>query len=96
MASSELSGAESLAESHSDGPTFSLENILGNDHDKLEHPDTRPEGWDEEDAEREAAHGYCVECEGAWYRSSLYLAVSIYALEFYRPTSTSALRNMRG
>ena len=65
MASSELSGAES----HSNGPTFSLENILGNDHDKLEHPDIRPEGWDEEDAEREAAHGYCVECEGACYHS---------------------------
>ena len=26
-----------------------------------------PEGWDEEDAVREGAHGYCVECEGAWY-----------------------------
>ena len=57
------------AESHSNGPTFSLENILGNDHDKLEHPDIRPEGWDEEDVEREVAHGYCVECEGAWYYS---------------------------
>ena len=66
MASSGLSGSES----HSNGPAFSLENILGNDHDKLEHPDIRPEGWDEEDAEQEAAHGYCVECEGAWYHSS--------------------------
>jgi hypothetical protein len=62
MASSELPGDES----HSNGPTFSLENILGNDHDKLEHPDIRPEGWDEEDVERDVAHGYCVECEGAW------------------------------
>ena len=59
------------AESHSNGPTFSLENILGNDHDKLEHPDIRPEGWDEEDVEREVAHGYCVECEGASYNSPL-------------------------
>ena len=66
MASSGLSGSES----HGNGPAFSLENILGNDHDKLEHPDIRPEGWDEEDAEREAAHGYCVECEGVWYYSS--------------------------
>ncbi len=63
MASSGLSEDES----HSNGPTFSLENILGNDHDKLEHPDIRPEGWDEEDVERDVAHGYCVECEGAWY-----------------------------
>ncbi|KAF8494190.1 hypothetical protein F5888DRAFT_1617103 [Russula emetica] len=59
MTSSELPGAES----HSNDPTFSLENILGNDHDKLEHPNIRPEGWDEEDVEREVAHGYCVECE---------------------------------
>lgn len=65
MASSELPGTES----HSNGTTFSLENILGNDHDKLEHPDIRPEGWDEEDVERQVAHGYCVECEGAWYHS---------------------------
>jgi hypothetical protein len=65
MASSESPEAES----HSNGPTFSLENILGNDHDKLEHPDIRPEGWDEEDVEQEVAHGYCVECEGAWYYS---------------------------
>src|SRR6267154_1775805 len=66
MASSELPGTES----HSNGATFSLENILGNDHDNLEHPDIRPEGWDEEDVERQVAHGYCVECEGAWYYSS--------------------------
>ncbi|KAF8462485.1 hypothetical protein DFH94DRAFT_858097 [Russula ochroleuca] len=57
------SPGQSGSESHSNGPTFSLENILGNDHDKLEHPDIRPEGWDEEDAEREVAHGYCIECE---------------------------------
>jgi hypothetical protein len=63
------SPGQSGSESHSNGPTFSLENILGNDHDKLEHPDIRPEGWDEEDAEREVAHGYCIECEGAWYYS---------------------------
>ena len=90
MASSGLSGSES----HSNGPAFSLENILGNDHDKLEHPDIRPEGWDEEDAEREAAHGYCVECEGVWYHSSQ-LAAHL-CTGFYRPTSSSALRNMFG
>jgi hypothetical protein len=62
MASSEPSAAEP----HSDGPLYSLENILGDDHDKLEHPHTKPEGWDEEDTERDVAHGYCIECEGAW------------------------------
>jgi hypothetical protein len=61
----------SETESHSNGPQYSLENILGDEHDKLEHPDVRPEGWDEEGAEREAPHGYCVECEGAWSNSSL-------------------------
>jgi len=60
----------STAVSHSNGPLYSLENILGDDHDKLEHPDIRPEGWDEEDAERQVARGYCVECEGAWHRPS--------------------------
>jgi hypothetical protein len=52
-------------EPQGNGPLFSLENILGDNHEKLEHPDVRPEGWDEEDAKREVAHGYCVECEGA-------------------------------
>ena len=65
MASSGLSETES----HGNGPLYSLENILGDDHEKLEHPDVRPEGWDEEGAEREAAHGYCIECEGAWSHS---------------------------
>jgi hypothetical protein len=64
MTSPELSGT---TESQNNGPAFSLENILGDDHDKLEHPDIRPGGWDEEDAEQDVAHGYCVECEGAWH-----------------------------
>jgi hypothetical protein len=61
MASSEPSAAES----HGNGPLFSLENILGDEHEKLEHPHIKPEGWDEEEIEREVAHGYCIECEGA-------------------------------
>ena len=72
MASSGLSGTES----HSNGPLYSLENILGDDHEKVEHPDVRPEGWDEEEAEREVAHGYCVECEGAWSHS-FWLAIHL-------------------
>jgi len=56
------------------GATFSLENILGNNHDELEHPGlkqqeldahaTAAKGWDEESANRPAAEGFCVECEG--------------------------------
>ena len=60
-------GLSETIESQDNGPLFSLENILGDDHEKLEHPDVRPEGWDEEDVEKEIAHGYCVECEGAWH-----------------------------
>lgn len=48
---------------------FSLENILGENHDIVEHPgaDTATSnatGWDEEDIETPLAEGYCVECEG--------------------------------
>ncbi|KAI0751140.1 hypothetical protein C8Q80DRAFT_1268425 [Daedaleopsis nitida] len=48
---------------------FSLENILGADHENVEHP-TAPEealtnsgGSDEEDGQQQVAHGFCVECE---------------------------------
>lgn len=47
---------------------FSLENILSENHDAVEHPGTTASreavGWDEEDAEVPLADGYCVECEG--------------------------------
>ena len=84
MTSSGLSETEPSG----NGPLFSLENILGDDHEKLEHPDVRPEGWDEEDAEREAEHGYCVECEGAWYRP---LLVSLFTCRHHRSTRGSVL-----
>lgn len=50
---------------------FSLENILGEDHDAVQHlaarvaPTTR---WDEEDIERPLIEGYCIECEGNFYQ----------------------------
>ena len=43
---------------------FSLENILGNDHENIVHS---AEGWDEETTEKPPAEGYCIECEGAFY-----------------------------
>jgi hypothetical protein len=47
---------------------FSLENILGKNHDTVEHPSTEhtqaATGWDEEETEKPLAEGYCVECEG--------------------------------
>ncbi|KAF9226868.1 hypothetical protein BS17DRAFT_776255 [Gyrodon lividus] len=53
--------------------TFSLENILGDNHEILEHPGlkqqeldastTAAKGWDEESTNLPAAEGFCVECE---------------------------------
>ena len=55
--------------------TFSLENILSANHERLEHPkyreeDKPPGGWDEEIVEKPTEEGYCVECEG---QTPLYL-----------------------
>lgn len=63
---------ENDAKSIESGVAFSLENILGDDHDKLEHPGFKQheldgpaaEGWDEESVNRPTAEGFCVECEG--------------------------------
>jgi hypothetical protein len=47
---------------------FSLENILGADHDNLEHPKFRGKNHlvrdDSEATENFAAEGFCIECEG--------------------------------
>lgn len=46
---------------------FSLENILGANHESLEHPGIEgapASGWDEETPDTQAAEGFCVECEG--------------------------------
>ncbi|KAK0206857.1 hypothetical protein DFS33DRAFT_1317544 [Desarmillaria ectypa] len=45
---------------------FSLENILGANHESLEHPGTNGSpatGWDEETPEKPPAEGFCIECE---------------------------------
>jgi len=48
---------------------FSLENILSEHHDTVEVPEPRSStpagGWDQEDASKTVAQGYCIECEGA-------------------------------
>ncbi|KAI6135203.1 hypothetical protein EDD17DRAFT_46258 [Pisolithus thermaeus] len=56
-----------------EGTKFSLENILGDNHDAVQHPrlkrreldasSTAAEGWDEESVDRPNTEGYCVECE---------------------------------
>jgi len=45
---------------------FSLENILGADHENLEHPRFREDHLEEDSEETElpAAEGFCIECEG--------------------------------
>ncbi|KDQ29697.1 hypothetical protein PLEOSDRAFT_1055696 [Pleurotus ostreatus PC15] len=52
--------------STSDNSKFSLENILGENHETIEHPSANGNpsgGWDEEATEKPVAEGYCVECE---------------------------------
>lgn len=49
--------------------TFSLETILSDKHETIEHPGpaangVSPTGWDEEMPEIPVAEGFCVECEG--------------------------------
>lgn len=47
-------------------PAFSLENILGENHDAVEHPGTNGVsaiGWDEEVPEKAVSEGFCIECE---------------------------------
>jgi len=48
---------------------FSLENILGENPDAVEHPgvlehQASATGWDQEETERPVLEGFCVECEG--------------------------------
>ncbi|KAK2466002.1 hypothetical protein APHAL10511_001643 [Amanita phalloides] len=50
------------------GRNFSLENILGENPEEVQHPDAKlngssATGWDEEPTERPLADGYCIECE---------------------------------
>ncbi|KAF8338546.1 hypothetical protein F5887DRAFT_982716 [Amanita rubescens] len=48
------------------GRDFSLENILGENPEDVQHPNgTQGEatGWDEESTERPLAEGFCIECE---------------------------------
>ena len=47
--------------------SFTLENILGDGTESIEHPgakDPPAAGWDEESAEKPVAEGFCIECEG--------------------------------
>lgn len=46
---------------------FSLDTILNDNSETLEHPDFKDKpdgGWDEESTERTASEGFRIECEG--------------------------------
>ncbi|KAI0832775.1 hypothetical protein BC628DRAFT_1309430 [Trametes gibbosa] len=64
-----VSSEEAETKRESSGNTFSLENILGADHENIEHPTASKEaltpagGWDEETVQTRVAQGFCVECE---------------------------------
>ena len=86
--------------SKSDG-TFSLENILGENHDTVEHPGTEhtqaATGWDEEETEKPLAEGYCVECEGLSQKYfSFQTRMAHPRIIHTRPTFGGALRNVCG
>jgi len=57
------------SKSQSTNGAFSLENILGENHDSIEdtgaaNAGPAAAGWDEEETEKPLVEGYCVECEG--------------------------------
>jgi hypothetical protein len=65
------SHVETVGESSAGTSTFSLENILGDNHSSIECPDTKddapPRGWDEEEMPEQSPsvpEEFCVECEG--------------------------------
>ncbi|KAF9021536.1 hypothetical protein BDZ89DRAFT_1071382, partial [Hymenopellis radicata] len=60
-----MDGANGTASSSSTATTnskFSLENILSDEHESVEHPKAA-DGWEEEIPEKAPVEGYCIECE---------------------------------
>ncbi|KAF8897763.1 hypothetical protein BD779DRAFT_1492379 [Infundibulicybe gibba] len=55
----------SMADATNTNGAFSLENILGENHETIEHPGikTPPAGWDEDIPEKPVTEGFCIECE---------------------------------
>lgn len=78
---------------------FSLENILGENHELLEHPGTNGApvgGWDEESPEKPVAEGFCVECEGQLTVVLFFaqLALIQFRIMLCRPTGRSLVRKL--
>jgi hypothetical protein len=78
-------GADGSSDNTING-AFSLENILGENHDEVQHLASRvapTTGWDEENIERPLAEGYCVECEGNLYQQILTTVIFIPSFPFF-------------
>jgi hypothetical protein len=94
-----------LQPNESPSGSFTLENILGSNHEAVEHPRLKEkdsgdatgpgEGWDEESAVRPAADGFCVECEGVWLIGNDYVD-RVELNRVYRSACSSCVRYMRG
>ena len=81
-------------------PAFSLENILGADHENIEHPavptdslHASAEGWDEEIGQGHIAQGFCIECEGTPY-STTHCVCHMNAKCAVRPACPGLLRDV--
>lgn len=91
--SSESIGSEAKLPEAAEPSVFSLNTILNDAGENLEHPDFKDKlegGWDEKTSVG-AAEGYCVECEGA---SSADLGRCIHRCGPTRPARTVALREL--
>jgi hypothetical protein len=96
-----LSTSESIVTNSSGStlniPAFNLENILGENHDAVEHPGTNgapATGWDEETPEVAAVEGFCVECEGESRVSAPLLTPFTNADAIGRSACTGVVRNV--
>ncbi|TFK55642.1 hypothetical protein OE88DRAFT_1652049 [Heliocybe sulcata] len=64
-----MSSPPAVADGNKPPESFSLANILSENHENVEHPTAKDapeegtEGWDEESSGKPLVEGYCVECE---------------------------------
>lgn len=64
---------------------ISLDQILGTDHESLEHPGLNgkpPTGWDEEVVDAPVKEGFCIECEGVWF---IWFSLLFRQVPFFSP-----------
>jgi len=84
-----------ISQPATDVPAFSLESILGDNHDAVEHPGTNgvsATGWDEETPENAVAEGFCIECEGG--QCQFLVSRHLTLLTPLRPACSGRVRDM--